>query len=96
MEVFETLISNFSEFPSLDAYFQTYTLTKDFFKKISTSVTILAACDDPIIPIEDFYDIPKNKFVEVHIVDQGGHCGFIENSKRKSYYWYLMKQKMKT
>lgn len=94
MQLTETMIVDYSEFSSVREYFQTYTLGKDFFEKIKIPVTILTSEDDPVIPVEDFYQIKSQPYVDVVIESKGGHCGFIEDKDRTSFYWRLMTKKM--
>jgi predicted alpha/beta-fold hydrolase len=94
IDLTEKMILEYSEYKSVQEYFNTYTLNPEFFKKIRTPVTILTSEDDPVIPVSDFYTIPKQPYLEVIIESKGGHCGFIEDRDRTSYYWRLMSKKM--
>jgi predicted alpha/beta-fold hydrolase len=94
MDLTEAMILNHSPFKSVREYFQTYTLDGDFFRKIKVPVTILTAEDDPVIPVKDFLVIPKLPYVDVVIEEKGGHCGFIEDRNRATYFWRLMTRKM--
>lgn len=40
---------------------------------------ILAATDDPIIPVEDFHALEPPAHVALDIAPHGGHCGFIHD-----------------
>jgi hypothetical protein len=40
MDLTEGIIPEYSPYKSADEYFETYTLTKDYFKNIKTPVTI--------------------------------------------------------
>jgi len=94
LQLTETMILDYSPFQSVKEYFQTYTLDQHFFKKIKIPVTILTSEDDPVIPVSDFYSIKGFPYVEVVIESKGGHCGFIEDKNRTSFYWRLMTRKM--
>ena len=37
--------------------------------------------DDPIVPVTDFQDLPKNPAIELLISRYGGHCSFLKNWK---------------
>jgi predicted alpha/beta-fold hydrolase len=58
----------------------------DYYRKASSlpSVTrspvptlLLTARDDPFVPVEPFETIPETPNLEIHIVDHGGHLGFL-------------------
>ncbi|MFU8832569.1 MAG: hypothetical protein ACNA7J_10500, partial [Wenzhouxiangella sp.] len=46
---------------------------------------IITAADDPIIPVADFYELPKSPALELDVLSRGGHCGFIENWRMDSW-----------
>jgi len=48
--------------------------------------TIIAAADDPIIPVEDFYQLKLNHRTKLIIHTYGGHNGFIDGFFLKSWY----------
>ena len=75
-------------------YFNSYTLNDLFFKSVRVPTTILTSMDDPVIPWKEFSEIPPSSYLEVVIESKGGHCGFIEDLNRSSYYWKLMEKKM--
>lgn len=53
---------------------------------ISSPATILAAADDPIVPVNIFYPFEKiNRQLRFHIQTCGGHCGFIDVLPRRSW-----------
>ncbi|WP_246051897.1 YheT family hydrolase [Leptospira idonii] len=95
MDLTKEMVLKHSEFKTVEEYFLTYTLQKDFFKKIKTPITILTSEDDPVIPVRDFNEIPSNPYVETIVESRGGHCGFIEDTSRNAFYWKIMKLKMR-
>ncbi|MDF3822118.1 alpha/beta fold hydrolase [Leptospira sp. 96542] len=94
MDLTEKMVKDFSNYKSVDDYFASYTLSEAIFSAIKVPCLVLSAKDDPVIPWENFLNIPKSKYLNVIIEEKGGHCGFIENIKRDSYYWKLMENKM--
>ncbi|TGM42214.1 alpha/beta fold hydrolase [Leptospira levettii] len=94
MELTEKMVKEFSQFRSVDEYFLSYTLSDLFFKTIKVPTTILTSMDDPVIPWKEFTEIPSSAYIDVVIEAKGGHCGFIEDWKRSSYYWRIMEKKM--
>lgn len=94
MSLTEKMIQDFSPYQSVDEYFDTYTLNDFLFRSIKVPSMVLTSKDDPVIPWRDFLHIPSSPYVEVHVEERGGHCGFIESFDRKAYYWKLMEKKM--
>lgn len=84
--VTDALIENYSDFDSAAQYFREYSLLKDALKNISTDTTILTARDDPIIPVDDFYQLQLNERTNLSLHAFGGHNGFIDGFFLKSWY----------
>jgi predicted alpha/beta-fold hydrolase len=49
-------------------------------KNIQVPTTILAAADDPLIPVSMFSGLDLGASVRLHVTDQGGHIGFLAAS----------------
>jgi hypothetical protein len=86
MNLTERIIPDYSPYKTADEYFQTYTLTKDYFKNLKTPATIITAKDDPVVHPEDFYELTPNPNLDVRIEDYGGHNGFFNSFKLDCYY----------
>jgi predicted alpha/beta-fold hydrolase len=84
--VTDFLVENYSEFNSAVQYFREYSLLKDAVKDLAVDTTIITARDDPIIPVEDFYQLELNDRTSLSIHDFGGHNGFIDGFFLKSWY----------
>ncbi|NOZ12966.1 MAG: alpha/beta fold hydrolase [Acidobacteria bacterium] len=85
MAITELLIKEQSPYPNVTEYFNTYTLKPDFFDKLTVPVLIIAAKDDPAIPVEDILALRENPLLYRSVTGHGGHCGFIENIKLESW-----------
>ncbi len=81
----EWLVAHQTEFPSLDAYLEGYSVAGDYLKGLETPTRIITAADDPIIPEADFHALPREAALSVDILERGGHCGFIENWRMDSW-----------
>ncbi len=79
MEITERILPRYSPYPTPQEYFQTYTLTGRRFAELSVPLLVLAAADDPIIPVEDFLRLEGNHHLRVQVERYGGHCGFLRN-----------------
>ena len=59
-------------------------------RDISVPTTIIAAKDDPLIPIEEFHTARFSPATTVHLPEHGGHLGFLANRKRSAdpdWHW---------
>jgi predicted alpha/beta-fold hydrolase len=84
--VTDVLLKRYSDFQTARDYFQAYAVMGSDLENIQTPTTIITAEDDPIIPIEDFYDLKLNKNIQLVIHPHGGHNGFITGFKLRSWY----------
>jgi len=84
--VTDLLLQHYSDFDSAAEYFKAYSLLKDAVKDVPVDTTIITAADDPIIPVEDFYQLELNGRTRLFIHDFGGHNGFIDGFFLKSWY----------
>jgi len=79
------LVERHTEFGSIDAYFDGYSIAGQRLGGLLVPADILMAEDDPVIPFGTFKDwqLPANARLE--IAPWGGHCGFIENAACDSF-----------
>ena len=84
--VTDVMLENYSDFNSAVQYFREYSLLKDAVEDLAVDTTIITAKDDPIIPVEDFYQLELNERTNLCIQDFGGHNGFIDGFFLKSWY----------
>ncbi len=84
--VTDRLLQKYSDFNSASEYFREYSLLEDTIKDLPVPNTIITAKDDPIIPVEDFYQLELNHRSNLVIPPFGGHNGFIDGFFLKSWY----------
>ena len=84
--VTDVLLDRYSDFQTAREYFQAYAVMGSDIENIQTPTTIITAEDDPIIPIEDFYDLKLNTYTRLVVHSHGGHNGFITGFKLRSWY----------
>lgn len=72
-------VERYTEFPDLDAYLNGYSLTGPVLESLDVPSRIIAAQDDPVIPIADLSEIARPPALEITLAPNGGHCGFIED-----------------
>ncbi|WP_343162732.1 alpha/beta fold hydrolase [Oleiagrimonas sp. C23AA] len=78
-ELTRVLVERHTDFGSLDAYLDGYSVGVDRLAQMQVPTTILTSEDDPVIPVADFHDLNLSEAVELDISRYGGHCGYIQD-----------------
>lgn len=81
----ELMLEHYSEFPSLDHYFDGYALTGARLAGLQVPAHMLIALDDPIIPADDLALVTHSPLLEIIRSPIGGHCGFMDSWRRESW-----------
>jgi predicted alpha/beta-fold hydrolase len=81
----ESLVKRHTDFGSLQAYLDGYSVAGDALTALQIPATILTARDDPVIPVGAFERLQLPPNVELDIADYGGHCGFIRGLDMTSF-----------
>jgi len=81
----EFFATRYAGFPDLDTYLQGYAVTGDALANLAVPTRIIAAADDPVIPIDDLADIAVTSALSVDVFPHGGHCAFIESYRLRSW-----------
>ncbi|NUO72864.1 MAG: alpha/beta fold hydrolase, partial [Frateuria sp.] len=81
----EALVLRHTDFDSLQAYLDGYSVARDALAAASVPATILTARDDPVIPVGAFEQLRLPPGIELDIADHGGHCGFIRGRDMTSF-----------
>lgn len=81
----EILVDRYSEFASLDAYLNGYSIVGDYLARLEVPSHILFALDDPIIPGRDLKDLARTPSLHIDAIAQGGHCGFMDKLLGESW-----------
>lgn len=74
----EFFVERYTEFGSLDAYLSGYAITGDALEALRVPTRIIAAADDPVIPVADLDEVARNPALEISLARHGGHCGFVD------------------
>jgi len=82
----DVLIDRYSDYENASAYFSQYALLNDALADIAAPTAIITAKDDPVIPVEDFYNLKLNSLTDLIIHYYGGHNGFIESLFGPTWY----------
>lgn len=80
-----SLVSRHTDFDSLEAYLDGYSVAGKALADLHVPATILTARDDPVIPVDAFDKLQLSANVELDISDYGGHCGFIRGWDMTSF-----------
>ena len=89
-EMTERLLANYSNYPNAREYFKAYSVLNGDMAGITVPTSIITSQDDPIIPVEDFYDLQTSPAVRLLIQPYGGHNGFLEGWRLNGWYEKVM------
>jgi predicted alpha/beta-fold hydrolase len=81
----EAMVLRHTDFESLEAYLNGYSVAGRALAAMQIPATILTARDDPVIPVTAFEKLELPDTVELDIADYGGHCGFIRGWDMTSF-----------
>jgi predicted alpha/beta-fold hydrolase len=82
----DELIHQYTSFADAQSYFRSYAIPPEAINHLALPLTIIAAADDPIIPVDDFYDLKTTGETDLIIHEYGGHNGFLEGIFRPAWY----------
>lgn len=80
-ELTEWLVRRHTDFGSIDAYFDGYSIAGARLAGLQVPADILMAEDDPVIPVSEFRALELAPRTRLDIAPWGGHCGFLENAR---------------
>jgi len=72
------LIRRFTDFPSLEEYFDGYAITGSRLAGLSVPTTVITSLDDPIIPAGGLERLARAASLRIVVTRFGGHCGFLD------------------
>ena len=78
-------IPSHTVYERIEDYFAAYSLVGSRLAALVLPAHLIAAQDDPIIPIDDLERIDPIQHLHVESYRHGGHCGFIENLAAASW-----------
>lgn len=73
------LVEQHTHWEHEEAYFSGYSVAGNRLSRLSIATHILAAEDDPVIPIATLKALQMPDLAKLEITEHGGHCGFIES-----------------
>lgn len=79
------LVAEYSDFTDLDAYLNGYSIVGDALAHLEVPALLVAAEDDPIIPVADLDRLATPDALEIRRLAHGGHCGFLVSLMQPSW-----------
>lgn len=76
-EMTENLLLRHTEFNSLQEYLAGYSVTGDRLKTLTVNSDVFVAEDDPVIPAKDHENLYPSEYLNIHLTQYGGHCGYM-------------------
>jgi hypothetical protein len=81
----EFFLKRYTSFPDLDAYLSGYAVTGNALLNLRVPTRLIAAADDPVIPVEDLRDLAAPRALSIEVLPRGGHCAFLESYGLESW-----------
>ncbi len=81
----DVLVRECTDFPDLACYLDGYAITGARLLSLGVPAYILAAADDPIIPVADLSRLAPTPLLRVIRCGHGGHCGFLTSLYASAY-----------
>ncbi|MBP7981543.1 MAG: alpha/beta fold hydrolase [Arenimonas sp.] len=79
------LVEQHTEWDNEEDYFAGYAVAGQTLAGLRVPTRILAAQDDPVIPVASLQGLQASDAVRLEISAHGGHCGFIENWRLRGF-----------
>ena len=79
------LVDKHTDLGDVENYFDGYAVAAGRLSELVIPVSVLAAADDPIIPIDTLHALQLPAHSTIEIAEHGGHCGFIEGPDLRGF-----------
>lgn len=87
-ELDEQITAPFHGFRNADHYYDETSVARRL-PDIRTPTRIVAAADDPVIPVRALLRAPRSEWVQVQVAASGGHLGFFGNQPGDPDAWWI-------
>ncbi len=81
----EYFATRYYAFGSLDDYLQGYSVGGDRLVDLEVPSVVLTSMDDPVCPVSDLDQLPRNPKLDIRVTRHGGHCGYLKNWRLDSW-----------
>jgi predicted alpha/beta-fold hydrolase len=79
------LVERHTTMGGVEDYFDGYAVAGGRLSGLQVPVSVLAAADDPIIPVDTLHALQLPAHSHLEIAEHGGHCGFIEDASLRGF-----------
>ena len=79
------MVLKHTDMGDVEDYFDGYSVSGGRLANLTVPVSVLAAVDDPVIPIDTFRELQLPAHSRLDIAEHGGHCGFIEGASLRGF-----------
>lgn len=79
------LVHKHTDLGDVENYFDGYAVAGGRLAALQVPVSVLAAADDPIIPVDTLHALQLPAHSSLEIAEHGGHCGFIEGPDLRGF-----------
>lgn len=79
------LVQRHTDMADVEDYFNGYAVAGGRLSDLTIPVSVLAAADDPVIPVDTLHALQLPAHSTLEVADHGGHCGFIEGTDLRGY-----------
>lgn len=79
------LVQRHTDMAGVEEYFSGYAVAGGRLGALQIPVSVLAAADDPVIPIDTVQALRLPAHSSLEIAEHGGHCGFLEGLSLRGY-----------
>jgi hypothetical protein len=79
------LVESYTSLGGVEDYFDGYAVAGGRLANLQVPVSVLAAADDPIIPVDTLKALQLPSHSTLEIAEHGGHCGFIEGPDLRGF-----------
>jgi len=79
------LVKRHTDMADVEDYFNGYAVAGGRLSNLTVPVSVLAAADDPVIPVDTLHALQLPAHSTLEVADHGGHCGFIEGTDLRGY-----------
>lgn len=75
-EISDWVTRSMSHYSGVEEYLDAYSVQPSDLLGLAAPLTILTAANDPLIPSDDFTELPTHPQLRVHVLPYGGHVGY--------------------
>jgi predicted alpha/beta-fold hydrolase len=79
------LVHKHTDLGDVENYFDGYAVAHGRLSQLQVPVSVLAAADDPIIPVDTLHALQLPAHSSLEVAEHGGHCGFIEGADLRGF-----------